>query len=157
MSIPSQTAKQLRNVYFGGNWCSSSLKDQLADVSWQEATTKIGDLNTIAVLAFHVHYYVQGVTKVLQGGPLEIRDKFSLDCPGISSDADWNAMRERMWQEAQVFSDLIEQLPHDQLLQHFVDEKYGTYYRNLHGIIEHLHYHLGQIALLKKIIRNPFS
>ncbi|HAI83731.1 MAG TPA: DUF1572 domain-containing protein, partial [Chitinophagaceae bacterium] len=30
----------------------------------------------------------------------------------------------------------------------------GTYYRNILGLIEHTHYHLGQIALIKKIIRN---
>ncbi|MGN6163930.1 MAG: hypothetical protein ACTHOF_05245 [Flavisolibacter sp.] len=34
----------------------------------------------------------------------------------------------------------------------FVDEKYGTYYRNLQGIIEHTHYHLGQIVLIKKLL-----
>ena len=31
-------------------------------------------------------------------------------------------------------------------------EKYGNYFRNLTGIIEHLHYHLGQIVLIKKLI-----
>jgi hypothetical protein len=29
-------------------------------------------------------------------------------------------------------------------------EKYGNYYRNIHGIIEHIHYHLGQIVLIEK-------
>ena len=31
-------------------------------------------------------------------------------------------------------------------------EKYGTYYRNFHGLIEHAHYHLGQIVLIKKLV-----
>jgi hypothetical protein len=31
--------------------------------------------------------------------------------------------------------------------------KYGNYYRNLHGIIEHTHYHLGQIVLIKKLLK----
>jgi len=47
---------------------------------------------------------------------------------------------------------LIEQLPESQLWVTFSQEKYGNYYRNLHGIIEHIHYHLGQIVLIKKII-----
>ena len=34
----------------------------------------------------------------------------------------------------------------------FFDEKYGTYLRNIEGVIEHSYYHLGQISLLKKMI-----
>ncbi|MDQ1090003.1 hypothetical protein QE390_004607 [Siphonobacter sp. SORGH_AS 1065] len=45
-------------------------------------------------------------------------------------------------------------MPEEAWQKTFVDEKYGTYYRNLHGMIEHTHYHLGQIVLIKKILRN---
>jgi hypothetical protein len=48
---------------------------------------------------------------------------------------------------------LIEQLPDEQLETTFLEARYGSLYRNLHGNIEHLHYHLGQIVLLKKWIR----
>jgi len=47
---------------------------------------------------------------------------------------------------------LIEQLPETKLGETFSDEKYGTYYRNLHGIIEHNHYHVGQIVIIKKLL-----
>ena len=46
----------------------------------------------------------------------------------------------------------MEQLPETMLWETFADEKYGNYYRNIHGIIEHTHYHLGQIVLIKKIV-----
>jgi len=59
---------------------------------------------------------------------------------------------EKTWTEAEKFAKLIEKLPEDSLGDVFVDPKYGTYYSNLHGIIEHVHYHLGQIVLIKKII-----
>lgn len=36
-SISTQIALHLQQVYFGGNWATSNFKDQLADVSWQEA------------------------------------------------------------------------------------------------------------------------
>jgi hypothetical protein len=36
--------------------------------------------------------------------------------------------------------------------QPFVDEKYGTYLRNIEGVIEHSYYHLGQVSLLKKMV-----
>ena len=34
----------------------------------------------------------------------------------------------------------------------FVDEKYGTYLRNIDGMIEHAYYHLGQVVLIKKLL-----
>ena len=54
--------------------------------------------------------------------------------------------------DAENFAILIEHLPEAKLGEIFTDEKYGNYYRNVHGIIEHTHYHLGQIVLIKKIL-----
>jgi hypothetical protein len=152
MDTSAQIAKHLRDVYFGGNWTSSNLKAQLADVTWQEAITQVYALNTIATLVYHVNYYVSGVSKVLQGGALEIRDRYSFDHPPITSEEDWQKLLEQGWAEAEHFAQLIEQLPADQLSKDFHEQKYGNYYRNLHGIIEHLHYHLGQIVVIKKIL-----
>jgi hypothetical protein len=36
--------------------------------------------------------------------------------------------------------------------QSFVDEKYGTWLRNIEGVIEHCYYHLGQVSLIRKMI-----
>jgi hypothetical protein len=58
----------------------------------------------------------------------------------------------KTWTDAENFTILIEQLPEGKLGETFFDEKYGNYYRNLHGVIEHTHYHLGQIVLIKKIL-----
>lgn len=59
-----------------------------------------------------------------------------------------------MWSEAELFANLIELLPEATLWEPFTDEKYGTYYRNIQGIIEHTHYHLGQIVVIKKMLAN---
>ena len=37
MKLTSQIAKNLRDVHFGGNWSYSNLKDNLADITWNEA------------------------------------------------------------------------------------------------------------------------
>jgi hypothetical protein len=152
MTIPVLIAKHLRDVHFGGNWTSVNLKATLADVTWQQATTKIQSFNTIAMLVFHMNYYIGAVTTVLQGEPLNAKDKYSFDLPPIKSEKDWQAMLEKTWNDAETFASLIESLPEEKLYETFVDEKYGNYYRNLQGIVEHLHYHLGQIVLLKKLL-----
>ncbi|MFC4634412.1 DUF1572 domain-containing protein [Dokdonia ponticola] len=153
MTTIQHIAKHLRDVYFSGNWTSANLKEQLADVTWQEATTKVYECNTIATLAYHIHYYVATVTKVLEGGPLDGKDSDSFDHPPIHSQEDWETFLEKTYAAADHFASLIAQLPDEILWKQFANEKYGNYYRNLQGIIEHTHYHLGQIAILKKIVR----
>ena len=152
MQITAYIAKHLRDVHFGGNWATSNLKEHLADLSWQQATTQVHAFNTIATLVFHTNYYVGAVLKVLQGEPLNAKDAYSFDHPPIRSQEDWEKMLEKTWAEAETFARLIEPLPDERLGEDFTDKKYGNYYRNLHGIIEHLHYHLGQIVLIKKLL-----
>lgn len=152
MNLSVETAKHFRDVHFGGNWTSVSLKETLADVSWQQAVTKVHSFNTIAVLVYHTNYYVSAVLKVLQGEALNASDTFSFDLPPIQSDTDWKNLLNKTWADAERFASLLEQLPESRFGEVFTDKKYGTYYRNMHGIIEHIHYHLGQIVVIKKLI-----
>ena len=152
-NAPSQIAKHFREIHFGGNWTYVNLKAQLADVTWQQATTRVHSFNTIAALVSHMNYYVRSVTNVLHGNPLDAHDKLSFDLPPISSQNDWENLLAKTWSDAETFASLIEQLPESRLWDDFSDNKYGSYYRNLHGIIEHCHYHLGQIVLIKRILQ----
>jgi hypothetical protein len=152
MNLTAQIANHLRAVYFGGNWTSVNLKEALADVTWQHATTRVDSLNTIATLVYHTNYYISAVSKVLQGAPLNAKDKYSFDHPPIRSQEDWKNLMDQTWKDVENFASLVEQLPESKLAETFVEEKYGNYYRNLHGIIEHTHYHLGQIVLIKKML-----
>jgi len=124
----------------------------LVDVTWQQATTPLYSFNTIATLVYHMNYFVSAVLKVLQGGPLDANDKYSFDCPPVQSPEDWEKLIAKTLSEAEAFASLVEQLPEDKFGEYFCDEKYGSYYRNIHGIIEHIHYHLGQIVVIKKIL-----
>ena len=153
MLFTQQLARHFRELYFGVNWTSSDLKSILADITWQEATTKIHELNTILALTYHIHYFVRAVVAVLEGKPLDAHDKYSFDHPSIQSEEDWISFTDMLWSEAEKFIALIEQLPEHQLEDIFAQEKYGTYYRNIQGVIEHGHYHLGQIVVIKKILK----
>lgn len=153
MNLSQQTAKHFRDVHFGGNWTSVNLKDTLADIDWQQAITKVQDYNTVAALVYHMNYYVSAVVKVLQGEALNASDKFSFDCPSIQSDNDWQNLLNKTWSDAENFATLLAQLPEEKFGEIFIDEKYGNYYRNIAGITEHIHYHLGQIVIIKKIIQ----
>lgn len=146
-------ANRFREVILTGTWiANTNFKHQLVNLDWETATAKIESLNTIAVLAQHIHYYINGINKVFKGGTLDIRDKFSFDFPLIESQEDWGNFLSRFWNDSEEFANLIEQMPENKLEQAFVDEKYGSYQRNIDAMIEHSYYHLGQIVLIKKML-----
>ncbi|MGB3606821.1 MAG: DUF1572 domain-containing protein [Psychroserpens sp.] len=153
MNVPQQLATYFRAVHFGGNWTSVNLKTVLSDITWEEANIKLYDLNTILALSFHISYYVTGVLEVFNNRPLLIRDKYSYDHPDVTNAKDWDAMKNSIFINAETLAQHIEAIPEAKIWDHFEDAKYGTYFSNVNGIIEHTHYHLGQITLIKKIIR----
>ncbi|GAA4271938.1 DUF1572 domain-containing protein [Aquimarina gracilis] len=153
MKRTKQIADRFREVVLNGKWvANTNYKDQLHDLDWIQATTKIEPFNTIAALTFHINYYIGGVLNVLEGGALEIKDKYSFDCPQMQSQGDWQLLKNSLWTNAEKYASLVERLPDEILDEVFVDKKYGNYLRNLEGMIEHAYYHLGQITLLKKML-----
>ena len=146
-------ANRLREVLLNGRWiANTNYKAQIESLTWQQATQQVENLNTIAALTFHIDYYLGGILTVFDGGGLEIRDKYSFDLPPIKSEADWRKLVERFLTNAEKFAKQVEQMADEKLEETFVDEKYGTYLRNIEGVIEHAYYHLGQISLIKKMI-----
>ena len=85
------------------------------------------------------------------GGNLEIRDQYSFDFPEINSQEEWQNFLIKFWKDSEEFANLVEKLPEEKLAEAFVNEKYGSYLRNIDGMIEHCYYHLAQIVLIKKI------
>lgn len=154
MSSASQLAKRFREVMLDGLWiANTNFKDLLSDVSVEQATAKVGNLNTIAMLTFHIDYYIAGLINVFEGGDLEIRDQFSFDLPSVESQQEWEGLLHKLWSDSEKFAVLLEQMPDSKMNEVFVNEKYGTYLRNIDGMIEHAYYHLGQISLIKKLLK----
>lgn len=146
-------AKRLNEVLLNGRWiANTNYREQIESVNWVQATQQIGSLNTIAALTFHVNYYLAGILKVFNGGALEIRDKYSFDLPPIHSETDWTRLVNEFLVNAGEFVKQVASMEDATLDSVFVDEKYGTYLRNIEGVIEHCYYHLGQISLIKKLV-----
>jgi hypothetical protein len=153
MTRNSFLANRLREVLLQGKWiANTNFKEQIQSITWEQANQKVGNLNTIALLTFHINYYLQGLLNVFNGGALEIRDKYSFDMPEINSEKKWNVLVSIFLTNAELFAAHVEQMEDSAFDQPFVDEKYGTYLRNIEGVIEHSYYHLGQVSLLKKMV-----
>lgn len=148
-------ATRLKEVLLDGKWiANTNFKEQIESVTWQEAVQKVENLNTIALLTFHINYYLSGLLNVFRGGELEIRDKYSFDMPEIKSEIEWRKLVSEFLSNSEKFIIEIEKLSDDDLQKPFVDIKYGTYLRNIEGVIEHSYYHLGQVSLVNKIIHS---
>lgn len=156
MQNPSQElAKRFSEVMLNGKLiANTNFKDQLEQCDYNTAIAQIGGHNTIAALTFHINYYIQGVMQVLNGGPLEIRDKFSFDMPTIDTPEKWVQLRQSLLENAEKMRDKIEALTPDQLQAPFIKEAYGNYQHNMEMLVEHGYYHLGQISLLRKLIQS---
>ena len=153
MSRSTDIANRVREVLLNGTWvANTNFKAQTLSVSWQQATQKVGNLNTIALLTFHINYYLQGILNVFEGGSLDIKDKYSFDLTEITSENDWNQLVDTLLSNAELFANHVEKMDDNQLDQAFVDEKYGSYSRNIECVIEHTYYHLGQVSMLKKLV-----
>lgn len=153
MSSASSLANRFREVILNGTWvANTNFKTALSDVNWEQATQKIDSLNTIAALTSHIHYYISGILNVFEGGTLDIKDKFSFDFPPVQSQQEWESVLDKLWTDAERFASIVEQMTEEKLKEDFTDKKYGSYQRNIDGMIEHSYYHLGQIILIKKLI-----
>lgn len=154
MSLNIELSLRFSAVMLNGELVAgTNYKKILNDVNWQESEHKVASLNTIAALTYHIDYYISGVLQVLQGGELSIRDKYSYDCNKIENESDWIQRCEKLFTNAQQFTQTIQNLTKKQLEEDFVNPKYGTYKQNIELMIEHCYYHLGQIVLIKKLIR----
>ena len=157
MSTTKLLAKHFKEVYFGGNWTCSNLKETLEDITIDEANFKIADFNSILCLSYHIHYFVVVQTTFLKGLEVIASDKLSFNHPEINEEIEWQLYKNKLWKEAEEFIQLLEQLEDDVLILDFIAPQYGNYFRNINGLIEHSHYHLGQINLIKKLARiQPF-
>ena len=146
-------SSRLREVLLNGHWiANTNYKEQLLNLNWQQATQKVDNLNTIAALTYHINYYLAGLLNAFENGKLEISDKYSFDLPPLQSEANWNDLVTDFFNNSEKFANVVEQMEDSIFDKPFVDEKYGSYLRNIEGVIEHSYYHLGQICLIRKMI-----
>ena len=146
-------AGRLQEVLLDGQWiANTNYTSQIESLTWEQAAQKVEDLNTIYVLTFHINYYLRGILNVFDGGELEIRDKYSFDAPELKAEEEWQKLVKEFITNSENFVHHVLQMDDSKLDENFVDPKYGTYLRNIEGVIEHAYYHLGQVSLIKKLI-----
>ena len=151
--ITHELARHIRETHFGNNWTDVDMTAVLKDVTWQQAVaTPIPDANSIAVLVFHINFYLNYVHKSIKEGVYQFDHEDSFKVPPIQSEADWQALLQKTWDDAEAFAQTVEKLPNSASIYDIIPPFSNSFYKNIQGIVEHTHYHLGQIVLLKKLV-----
>lgn len=151
--VTHELARHIREVHFGNNWTDVDMTAVLKDVTWQQAVaTPIPEANSIAVLVFHANFYLNYVHKSIKEGVYKFDHNDSFKAPPIQSEADWQALLQKTWDDAEAFAQTVEKLPNSASIYDVIPPFSNSFYKNIQGVVEHTHYHLGQIVLLKKLI-----
>ena len=152
-NITNELARHIREIHFGNNWSDVDMKMVLKDVTWQQAVaTPIPTANSIAVLVFHMNFYLNYVHKHVKGEKYIFEHEDSFKVPAIQSEYDWHALLQKTWDDAKAFAQSVEKLPAGDDFFQVTPPNHNSLYKNIQGIVEHNHYHLGQIVLLKKLV-----
>jgi uncharacterized damage-inducible protein DinB len=153
MKITELIAQHITEVSEGGNWTDVNIKDTLADVGYKEATTVTrASYNTIAALVHHLSFYNDVVMQRLSGSDPVVSESNGFDMAAIRNEDDWIKLKDCNIQSAQRLASAVREFPEEKIFE-LTATGNSTHYKTLHGIAEHAHYHLGQIVLLKKLIR----
>jgi hypothetical protein len=148
MKLTETIAQHFYEVHYGNNWTDASVKDGLQGITWEQAVKKIGNVNTIGLLLFHMDFYNMVVYDRLVGNKRHFEHEESLKVE-INSEEDWQQLQERYFANVAKIHQAILQFDESNLFEKITE---NTPYKNLHGLVEHVHYHLGQINILKKLV-----
>lgn len=153
MKTTEHIAKHLLDVHEGGNWTEVDIATTLNDVTPEEATAITpASRNTIASILYHITYYNIVVRKRLDGIETEIPESNGFDVPPIATDEDWMQLKQYNLTSAHELAEKMREVDETKLHEPIIEGQ-STFYKHMQGCVEHIHYHLGQMVLLKKMIR----
>jgi len=154
MANTNLIADHVKQVYEGNNWTDVNIAGTIKDINWQQAQRKTAaSANSIASLLHHLYYWNGIIQQRLEGKDPSIPEVNGYDVDELTNENDWNALKEKTHKSFIKLAEAIKNFPEEKLADTYAAGK-SSYYENLHGIVEHAHYHLGQIVILKNLIKS---
>lgn len=144
--------KLFTDHYNGDPWIEINLVGTLDGVTETEAAKKIGSLNSIWQIVVHVISWRETLLKRINNETAPTpANNFIEPVKDVSAGA-WNETLNRL-QASQV--KIIEYLSGNENINFDENPMQGQYsrYELIEGILQHDVYHLGQIVLIKKLLR----
>jgi uncharacterized damage-inducible protein DinB len=154
MTLLEHIAQNIVAVYDGENWTESTISNTLKDISLEEAQrTTPGSKNTIASLLHHITYWNRIMVIRLGGTAVKAQAANGFDVQPMLTAADWKDLKEDNLKSAYELADAVKVVNDEDLLSDILPD-HSSAFKNIIGISEHTHYHLGQIVILKNLLRS---
>ena len=152
MNIKHQIAQHLVDVHRGGNWTDVNITDTLKGISWQQASTITPfSPNSIAMLLHHITFWNRVVAQRGLNIVPSINKENGMNVPPILDDKDWLFLKKDNLHSAEELATVIEGYDLNNLFNPILTG-HNSAYKNFQGQVEHVHYHLGQIVMIKKYL-----
>lgn len=144
---------QLRNAIEGGAWHGPSLKEIVGDMRAHEAAQRpLAGVHSPWEIVLHTIVWLETVDRRLRGVGLELTAEE--DWPAVSEETQsaWSELLDRLDQAHGSLQRTLAGQDDQALGDRVVGKEYDRYFM-LHGTVQHVLYHSGQVALLKKALR----
>jgi uncharacterized damage-inducible protein DinB len=142
----------IKALYNGHPWLDVNMMDNLSKLTWQQAGRKVHPrLNTIWEIVDHLVSWRMNVLQRVQGELIKTPADNYFAPVAERSERNWSATLARFQVSQGAWIQFLEQAD-DEILESVYPVNHMTYYEQIHGIIQHDAYHLGQIVLLAKML-----
>ena len=146
-------AKHLYRVYFGGNWNEKNWFDFIENVP-SEILFKEHNGKTIWQLFTHSSYYLKAIENVIDGNAITTTDSESWLVQIPKNEASFRDYIISLQFKVKQICTQLEFKEPEWFTEPFGNPSNGGIDSNIIGIVEHLHYHLGQAILINKELMN---
>lgn len=145
-------ATLIKETATGNNWTGINTETALHGITAEQAVKRIhaNHLN-IAELTAHLTCWNMVIGRRLNGEDYQPEKEGDFPVINFLSESEWEALK-AAFMDSFIFLETRMASKEDSILNQPIFEGGTSAYRNLHGQVSHLHYHLGQIVLLKKLL-----
>jgi uncharacterized damage-inducible protein DinB len=148
-------AIEIGQALAGDAWHGPSLKELLDGVTSEEAIQRpIPSAHNIWELVLHITSWANIARRRLTGGRVEPEEGEDWPVPDTPSDTGWAAAGSALVESHERLREVVAGLSDEDLIRK-VPKGERSVSNMLQGTTQHAAYHGGQIAILKKAIRNP--
>ncbi len=153
MIITSLIAQHILDVHEGNNWTEVDITSTLKDISVKQATLLTqASVNTIAALIHHLTYWNRVMVQRINGIKVIVPVANGYNVPDLKTEQEWQQLKEDNILSAHELATAIKSFDEKRLPEPILPG-YSSAYKNLQGSVEHIHYHLGQIVMLKHLVK----
>ncbi len=155
MTAIEQLVLDFKSFYNDNPWFGNSYLEVISDILLAEALATPPNQHSIAVLLWHMVKWCRALTERLLGNldfRADVTDADNWPEANVQNDETWQAAKTAFAEQQTI---LIEQLSARD--EAFLDTDFvpgRTFRRLAGGVLQHDIYHLGQIAMVKSLVRN---